>query len=105
MKTGQEMANQTGITHERNRNNHIEERRSNTEKAMTPSSETDFLTQVLTVSPCEHQQSGNRWTGTAEMRCFLMEALDENIRDLSGTPSSNENALAYCLQAIVETES
>jgi hypothetical protein len=33
-----------------------------------------------------------------------VESLDENIRNLSGTLSSSENALAYCLQAIAETE-
>jgi chromosome segregation ATPase len=38
------------------------------------------------------------------MRCFLVESLDENIRDLSRTPSSSENSLAYCLQAIAEIE-
>jgi hypothetical protein len=65
--------------------------------------ETDFLTQVPTVSSCEHREVGARWTGTAEMRCSLVESLDENIRDLSMTPSSR-NALAYCLQAIAETD-
>jgi hypothetical protein len=43
----------------------LKKRRSNTEKAMTPSGETYFLTQVPTVSPCEHRS--------------LVISLDENI--------------------------
>jgi hypothetical protein len=47
-----------------NRNDHMDEteiiilkkRRNNAEKAMTPSGETDFLTQTPTVSPCEHRE-------------------------------------------------
>jgi hypothetical protein len=35
---------------------------------------------------------------------FLVESLDEKIRDLSGTPFPSKNALAYCLQAIAETD-
>jgi hypothetical protein len=72
-----------------NRNDHMDEtgviilkkRRSNTEKAMTPSGETDFLTQVPVVTPCEHRERGYGWTGTVEIRCSLVESLDENIRD------------------------
>jgi hypothetical protein len=71
---------------------------------MMPSGETDFLTQVPTVTPCKRREGGDGWTGTAEMRRSLVESLNENIRDLSGTPSSSENALAYCLQAIAETD-
>jgi hypothetical protein len=82
----------------------LKKRRSNTEKATTPGRETDFLTQVPTVSPIKHREGGDGWTGTVEMRCFLVESLDENIRDLSGTPSSSENALTYCLQAIAEID-
>jgi hypothetical protein len=36
----------------------LKKRRSNTEKPMTPGGETDFLTQVPTVSSCEHQEGG-----------------------------------------------
>jgi hypothetical protein len=38
------------------------------------------------------------------MRRSLVESLDENIRDLSGTPSPSKNALVYCLQAISDTD-
>jgi hypothetical protein len=70
-----------------NRNDHMDEteiiimkkRRSNTEKG----GGTNFLTQVLTVSPCEHREGGDGWIGTAEMQHSLDESLDENIRDLS----------------------
>jgi hypothetical protein len=79
MKTGQEMANRTGIII-------LKKKRSNTEKAMTPGDETDFLTQVPTVSPCEHRDG---WTVTAKMRRSVVESLDENIRDWSETPGRN----------------
>jgi hypothetical protein len=80
MKSGQEMAN---------RNDHMDEteiiilkkRRSNTEKAMTPGGETDFLTQVPTASSCEHREGVDGWTGTAEMRRSLVESLNDNIQD------------------------
>jgi hypothetical protein len=71
---------------------------------MAPSGETDFITQVSKVTSCKHREGGDGWTGTAEMWRFLVELLDEHIRDLSGTPFSSENALAYCLQAIAETD-
>jgi hypothetical protein len=54
--------------------------------------------------PWEHREGGYGWTGTSEMRRSLVQSQDENIRDLSGTPSSTENALTYCLQAISETD-
>jgi hypothetical protein len=57
----------------------LKKRRSNTEKAKTPSAETDFLTQVPAVSSCEHREGGYGWTGTAEMRRSLVESLDDNI--------------------------
>jgi hypothetical protein len=91
-----------------NRNDHMDEtgviilkkRRSNTEKAMTPSGETDFQrkfpwlplanTESSDADGLEQWKYGaplwNRWTRISE------------------TPSSSENALAYCLQAIAETD-
>jgi hypothetical protein len=71
---------------------------------MTPGGETDFLKQVLTVSSCEHREGRDGWTRTAEMQRSQVELLDENIWDLSGTPFFSENALAYCLEAITETD-
>jgi hypothetical protein len=67
-----------------NRNDHMDvteiiilnKIRSNTGKAMTPGGETDFLTQVPTGSACENREGGDRWTGTVEMRCSLVESLD-----------------------------
>jgi hypothetical protein len=41
----------------------LKKRRSNTEKTMTPGDETDFLTQVFTVSPREHREGEDDWTG------------------------------------------
>jgi hypothetical protein len=65
-----------------NRNDHMDEteiiilkkRRSNTEKTKTPSGETVFLTQVSTVSPCEHREDGDGRTETTEMRRSLVES-------------------------------
>jgi hypothetical protein len=53
--------------------------RSNTEKTMTPSGKTGFLTQFPTVSPCKNREGLYGWTGKAEMWRSLVEPLDENI--------------------------
>jgi hypothetical protein len=76
-----------------NRNDHMDEteiiilkkRRSNTERIMTPGGETHFLMQVPTASPREHREGGDGWIEPEEMRRSLVELLDENIRNLSGT--------------------
>jgi hypothetical protein len=82
----------------------LKKRRSNTKRTMTPGGETHFLMQFPTVSPREHREGGDEWIESAKMWRSLVESLDENKRDLSGTPSSSKNALAYCLQAIAETD-
>jgi hypothetical protein len=94
---------QTEWSHERNRNDHIWRKEGATQKEQWRG-ETHFLMQVPTVSPCQHREGGDGWIEPAEMWRSLMESVVENIRDLSGTPSPSKNALAYCLQAIAETD-
>jgi hypothetical protein len=53
---------------------------------MRPGDETHFPMQVPTASPRKHQKGGDWWIEPEELRCFLKESLDDNIRDLSGTP-------------------
>jgi hypothetical protein len=79
-------------------------RNSDTQKEMATNGETHFQMQGHTVPSHGSRGKGDELTGPAEMRRSLVESLEEGVRGPTWRLTYSEKALAYCLEAIEETE-